>query len=32
MLKDELIGDITTIENPERVEELKEVVRYKGTS
>ncbi|MBA7582210.1 hypothetical protein ES708_24134 [subsurface metagenome] len=31
LVKDEPIGDITTIENPECVDELKKLVGYKGT-
>jgi len=31
LVKNEPIGDITTIENPESVEELKRLVGYKGT-
>ncbi|MBA7656890.1 hypothetical protein ES703_64817 [subsurface metagenome] len=32
LAKDEPIGDITTIENPECVEELKKLVGYKETT
>jgi len=31
LMKGEPIGDITTIENPDSVEELKKLVGYKGT-